>query len=203
MSSLFLQRAAWRLAAWLLFLLGLLGGGWGGCVPPPRGPKISGYASGNAVTKQQTTANNLASPQTTTNNGTPPIITPLLVNARYDGQVWVKTPEVLARDRLAVMYSIRPAMARLKAALLGLGGALAASVVLLAALPPPEAQSYAPPAPYAPSPAAPAAAAAIEYEERLRRFEPWALEDGGADGGAAAAAARPSVADHMRAAAAP
>lgn len=40
----------------------------------------------------------------------------------YDGQKWVKTPEVLARDRLAVAYEIRPAVARLKSTLLGLGG---------------------------------------------------------------------------------
>jgi hypothetical protein len=38
-------------------------------------------------------------------------------------QVWVKTPEVLTRDRLAVAYQIRPAVARLKSTLVGLGGA--------------------------------------------------------------------------------
>lgn len=112
----------------------------------------------------------------------------------YDGQIWVKTPEVLARDRLAVAYQIRPTMNRLKSTLVALGGALATSVVLLAALPPPSAQSSS----YLPPPAAPAAAAAPEfrsYEERLSEYEPWADEEG--EG--ASEAGRPSLLQHMRA----
>lgn len=40
----------------------------------------------------------------------------------YDGQVWVKTPQVLLRDRLMSNYTVKPALARLKRTLLGLGG---------------------------------------------------------------------------------
>jgi hypothetical protein len=108
----------------------------------------------------------------------------------------VKTPEVLARDRLAVAYQIRPAVNRLKRTLLGLGSALAASVLLLAALPPPGAYSAG--GAYSAPPAAPAPAGGAEglsYEERLERYEPWALEGGDAP----EAAAAPSVLDHMRA----
>lgn len=116
----------------------------------------------------------------------------------YDGQIWVKSPEVLARDRLAVAYQTRPAIARLRAALLGLGGALATSVVLLAALPPPQAQSQA--EPYAAAVGAGAQQQqrreALDYEERLQRFEPWALDD---ESGSRAEAA-PSLLDHMRSA---
>jgi len=120
----------------------------------------------------------------------------------YDGQIWIKTPEILTRDRLAVAYKIRPAMSRLKSTLVGLGGALAASVVLLAALPPPQAQS----ALYVAPAAAPGVASAAvagdgrSYEERLREFEPWAVEGEG-EGGEGAVAGRPTLLDHMRASA--
>lgn len=33
---------------------------------------------------------------------------------RYDGQVFVKPPEVLARDRLLGTYEVRPVLARLR-----------------------------------------------------------------------------------------
>ncbi|AED91726.1 unnamed protein product [Arabidopsis thaliana] len=39
----------------------------------------------------------------------------------YDGQVWVKTPEVLARDRLLGSFSVKPVLARLKNTLVILG----------------------------------------------------------------------------------
>jgi hypothetical protein len=39
----------------------------------------------------------------------------------YDGQIWVKTPEVLARDRLLGSYSVKPVLGRLKNTLLSLG----------------------------------------------------------------------------------
>ncbi|XP_019089863.1 PREDICTED: uncharacterized protein ycf36-like, partial [Camelina sativa] len=39
----------------------------------------------------------------------------------YDGQVWVKTPQVLARDRLLGSFSVKPILARLKNTLLILG----------------------------------------------------------------------------------
>jgi hypothetical protein len=38
-------------------------------------------------------------------------------------EVWVKTPQVLMRDRLMSNYTVKPALARLKRTLLGLGGA--------------------------------------------------------------------------------
>lgn len=49
----------------------------------------------------------------------------------YDGQIWVKTAEILARDRLLGTYSVKPVLDRLKNTLVGLGTALFISVVLL------------------------------------------------------------------------
>lgn len=40
----------------------------------------------------------------------------------YDGQIWAKPPEVLARDRLLGLYVVKPALGRLKSTLLGCGG---------------------------------------------------------------------------------
>ncbi|GMH41805.1 hypothetical protein BSKO_09715 [Bryopsis sp. KO-2023] len=53
----------------------------------------------------------------------------------YDGQIWVKTPQVLTRDRLEGNYTVKPAINRLKATLLTVSGAAALSVVLLSSLP--------------------------------------------------------------------
>ena len=44
----------------------------------------------------------------------------------YDGQVWVKPPEILARDRLLESFEVRPALRRLKGALLATGLGLVA-----------------------------------------------------------------------------
>lgn len=49
----------------------------------------------------------------------------------YDGQVFVKPPEVLARDRLLGAYEVKPVMQRLKSTLTGSGLALLLSTVLL------------------------------------------------------------------------
>lgn len=49
----------------------------------------------------------------------------------YDGQIWVKTGEVLARDRLLGSFSVKPALSRLKFTLLGLAASLFACVLLL------------------------------------------------------------------------
>lgn len=49
----------------------------------------------------------------------------------YDGQVFVKPPEVLTRDRLLGMYEVKPALARLRTTLLASGAALTLSAVLL------------------------------------------------------------------------
>ena len=50
---------------------------------------------------------------------------------RYDGQTFVKPPEVLARDRLLGTYEVKPTLERLKATLLGAAGGLLTSAVLL------------------------------------------------------------------------
>lgn len=50
---------------------------------------------------------------------------------RYDGQTFVKPPEVLTRDRLLGTYEVKPALSRLKTTLLGTGGILLLSGSLL------------------------------------------------------------------------
>ncbi|KAL5698719.1 hypothetical protein ACHQM5_029714 [Ranunculus cassubicifolius] len=42
----------------------------------------------------------------------------------YDGQIWIKSAEVLARDRLLGSYSVKPVLSRLKFTLVGLATAL-------------------------------------------------------------------------------
>ncbi|KAJ4952633.1 hypothetical protein NE237_029465 [Protea cynaroides] len=49
----------------------------------------------------------------------------------YDGQIWVKTAEVLARDRLLGSYSVKPVLSRLKFTLVGLAASLVVCVALL------------------------------------------------------------------------
>ncbi|XP_057477338.1 uncharacterized protein ycf36-like [Actinidia eriantha] len=49
----------------------------------------------------------------------------------YDGQIWVKTAEVLARDRLLGSFSVKPVLSRLKNTLIGLGASLLICVLLL------------------------------------------------------------------------
>ncbi|KAG6547682.1 hypothetical protein Mapa_011132 [Marchantia paleacea] len=56
----------------------------------------------------------------------------------YDGEVWVKPPEVLARDRLLAYYKVKPALRRLKVTLVCLAVSLATCSVLLFTLHPPE-----------------------------------------------------------------
>jgi Conserved in the green lineage and diatoms 27 len=41
----------------------------------------------------------------------------------YDGQTWIKTPEILTRDRLLVSYEIQPILSRIKVTFLTLLGA--------------------------------------------------------------------------------
>lgn len=50
---------------------------------------------------------------------------------RYDGQTFIKPPEVLTRDRLLGTYEVKPALGRLKTTLLGTGGVLLLSGSLL------------------------------------------------------------------------
>ena len=61
----------------------------------------------------------------------------------YDGQIWVKTPPVLLRDRLLGINSVKPTLSRLRATLVSLAGVMAGSTVLLAALPAPQAMGSA------------------------------------------------------------
>ncbi|KAK1265308.1 hypothetical protein QJS04_geneDACA024172 [Acorus gramineus] len=49
----------------------------------------------------------------------------------YDGQIWVKTPEVLARDRLLGSFSVKPVLNRVKLTLIGLAVSLLISIFLL------------------------------------------------------------------------
>ncbi|KAG9455697.1 hypothetical protein H6P81_000205 [Aristolochia fimbriata] len=48
----------------------------------------------------------------------------------YDGQIWVKTPEVLARDRLLGSFSVKPVLNRVKLTLVGLALSLFACILL-------------------------------------------------------------------------
>ncbi|XP_066361467.1 uncharacterized protein [Miscanthus floridulus] len=48
----------------------------------------------------------------------------------YDGQIWVKTPEVLARDRLLGSFSVKPVLNRVKFTLVGLAGSLILCILL-------------------------------------------------------------------------
>lgn len=49
----------------------------------------------------------------------------------YDGQQFVKPPEVLARDRLLGTYEVNPVMRRLRGVMLGTGGSLLLASILL------------------------------------------------------------------------
>ncbi|KAJ3695003.1 hypothetical protein LUZ60_000380 [Juncus effusus] len=48
----------------------------------------------------------------------------------YDGQTWVKTPEVLARDRLLGSFTVKPILDRVKFTLVGLAVSLVLCLVL-------------------------------------------------------------------------
>ncbi|KAG0626487.1 hypothetical protein M758_2G130300 [Ceratodon purpureus] len=52
----------------------------------------------------------------------------------YDGQLYVKPPEILARDRLLGSYQVKPVMNRLKQTLVGAGALLASATVALVVL---------------------------------------------------------------------
>ncbi|CAA0821296.1 Protein kinase superfamily protein [Striga hermonthica] len=49
----------------------------------------------------------------------------------YDGQIWVKTAEVLARDRLLGSFSVKPVLGRLKNTLIVLGSSLFVCILIL------------------------------------------------------------------------
>ncbi|XP_068314164.1 uncharacterized protein ycf36 [Pyrus communis] len=52
----------------------------------------------------------------------------------YDGQMWVKTAEVLARDRLLGSFSVKPVLSRLKTTLVFLAASILSCVLLLVSL---------------------------------------------------------------------
>lgn len=52
----------------------------------------------------------------------------------YDGEVWVKPPEVLARDRLLGSYSVKPILNRVKITLISLAMSLFVSILLFITL---------------------------------------------------------------------
>ncbi|KAG2390237.1 Protein CONSERVED IN THE GREEN LINEAGE AND DIATOMS 27 [Vigna angularis] len=49
----------------------------------------------------------------------------------YDGQIWVKTAEVLARDRLLGSFSVKPVLSRLKITLVSLATSLLVCAIIL------------------------------------------------------------------------
>lgn len=55
----------------------------------------------------------------------------------YDGEVWVKPPEVLARDRLLGSYKVKPALLRMKVTLVGLAISLVTLTGAIYSLPEP------------------------------------------------------------------
>lgn len=59
----------------------------------------------------------------------------------YDGEVWVKPPEVLARDRLLGSYSVKPVLTRVKITLVVLAVSLFSGIVLFISLKNPRVDS--------------------------------------------------------------
>lgn len=84
-------------------------------------------------------------------------------------------------------YTVKPALARLKRTLLGLGGALVTSMMLLALLPPPpvNSASYYDYSSYAAASSSSysSTVSSRDYDEAVAKYEPWAaaqdaVEDG-------------------------
>lgn len=122
----------------------------------------------------------------------------------YDGQTWVKTPQVLMRDRLMSNYTVKPALARLKSTLLGLGGALVTSMLLLSVLQPPPVNSagYAFDASSSSYVSSSSSAAAVtsssgDYDAAVQKYEPWAAEEAGSDAAGDADMPRFDMRTHM------
>eukprot|EP00197_Chlamydomonas_leiostraca_P003653 CAMPEP_0202860134 /NCGR_PEP_ID=MMETSP1391-20130828/1970_1 /ASSEMBLY_ACC=CAM_ASM_000867 /TAXON_ID=1034604 /ORGANISM="Chlamydomonas leiostraca, Strain SAG 11-49" /LENGTH=287 /DNA_ID=CAMNT_0049539269 /DNA_START=32 /DNA_END=895 /DNA_ORIENTATION=- len=118
----------------------------------------------------------------------------------YDGEIYVKPPEMLTRDRLLGAYQVRPVLDTLKTSLLGLAGVMAVAMVLLVTTPSPRqmaanASTSAPPRAYSSAAAAPAA----DYWQSVQQYEPWALQEQeqGEDADAPQLQ-RSSILDHMR-----
>ncbi|KAL3700055.1 hypothetical protein R1sor_018077 [Riccia sorocarpa] len=89
----------------------------------------------------------------------------------YDGEVWVKPPEVLARDRLLAYYKVKPALRRLKSTLICLAISLATCAVLLFTLHPPEKKPLQEDSP------GPSVVKGLYNDRAARKFEPGAFTD--------------------------
>lgn len=90
----------------------------------------------------------------------------------YDGEIWVKPPEVLARDRLLAYYKVKPALRRLKATLVCLAIALVTCSTLLVTLHAPERPARPPMEMDNPGPKV----VRGTYDAKAARaFEPWAF----------------------------
>ncbi|KAL7112226.1 hypothetical protein ACP275_05G138800 [Erythranthe tilingii] len=89
----------------------------------------------------------------------------------YDGQIWVKTPEVLARDRLLGSFSVKPVLSRLKNTLVVLGISLLMWTTILFNYESTRKSSYIP----APQEPGGRAVPGVYSDESARNFEPDAF----------------------------
>ncbi|KAK6129536.1 hypothetical protein DH2020_036721 [Rehmannia glutinosa] len=89
----------------------------------------------------------------------------------YDGQIWVKTAEVLARDRLLGSFSVKPVLGRLKNTLLVLGTSLLFWIVILIDSESSQKSAYIPP----PQEPGGRAIPGVYNDESARNFEPDAF----------------------------
>ncbi|KAK4422227.1 putative serine/threonine-protein kinase SIS8 [Sesamum alatum] len=89
----------------------------------------------------------------------------------YDGQIWVKTAEVLARDRLLGSFSVKPVLSRLKTTLVVLGTSLFVCIVLLVNSETTQKQAYTTPREEPGGRAVPG----VYNDESARNFEPDAF----------------------------
>ncbi|KAF8400986.1 hypothetical protein HHK36_014289 [Tetracentron sinense] len=87
----------------------------------------------------------------------------------YDGQIWVKTAEVLARDRLLGSFLVKPVLSRLKYTLVGLAASLLICVLLLINIEGTRKVSY------IPEEAGGRAVHGVYNDESARSFEPDAF----------------------------
>ncbi|KAK9811453.1 hypothetical protein WJX72_004139 [[Myrmecia] bisecta] len=102
----------------------------------------------------------------------------------YDGQIWVKTPQVLLRDRLLGSYTVRPAMSRLRTTLISLAGSLVAATICMASLDAPHTELSIRAADISPVDASGTAQSTASQEEvdywiKVKTFEPWAVDEAG------------------------
>eukprot|EP01024_Parvocaulis_polyphysoides_P032052 TRINITY_DN28807_c0_g1_i4.p3 TRINITY_DN28807_c0_g1~~TRINITY_DN28807_c0_g1_i4.p3 ORF type:complete len:318 (-),score=11.01 TRINITY_DN28807_c0_g1_i4:250-1122(-) len=95
----------------------------------------------------------------------------------YDGQVWVKPPQVLMRDRLLGNYTVRPTLTRLRNTLVSLAGGMAATVAVLLASPPAAVQTMPNMLPMGYVGSSGRQVPAEIYEENVRVYEGTTFDD--------------------------